>query len=139
MWVFASLCTDKWMPLDAQRCRCRSSAKRFGCLDLQRDVGTIICTEAWVFVSAKRCRCQSLHRDVDVSVCRELWMSVFAQLYHSLDTQKYCTCWYQGVALLLRLLLSYPGNKFTLHNFVLWSCKTIEQKCFIYHHMYHGD
>ena len=30
------------------------------------------------------------------------------QLYHSLDTQKYCTCWYQWVALLLRLLLSYP-------------------------------
>ena len=79
MWVFGSLCTDKWMSLDAQRCRCRLSAKRFGCLDLQRDVGTIICTEAWVFVSAQRCRCQSLHRDVDVSVCRELWMSLFAQ------------------------------------------------------------
>ena len=31
------------------------------------------------------------------------------QLYHCLDTQKYCTCWYQWVALLLRLLLSYPG------------------------------
>ena len=31
------------------------------------------------------------------------------QLYHSLDTQKYCTCWYQWVALLLQLLLSYPG------------------------------
>ena len=31
------------------------------------------------------------------------------QLYHSLDTQKYCTCWHQWVALLLRLLLSYPG------------------------------
>ena len=79
MWVFASLCTDKWMPLDAQRCRCRLSAKRFGCLDLHRDVGTIIYTEAWVFVSAQRCGCQSLHRDVDITVCRELWMSVFAQ------------------------------------------------------------
>ena len=71
------------------------------------------------------------------------------QLYHSLDTQKYCTCWYQWVALLLRLLLSYPGivawitrvglmkikkgKNVTLHNFVQCSCKNIEQKCFIYH------
>ncbi len=27
----------------------------------------------------------------------------------------------------------------TLHNFVQCSCKNIEQKCFIYHQMYHGD
>ena len=27
----------------------------------------------------------------------------------------------------------------TLHNFVERSCKNIEQKCFIYHQMYHGD
>ena len=27
----------------------------------------------------------------------------------------------------------------TLHNFVVCSCKYIEQKCFIYHQMYHGD
>ena len=27
----------------------------------------------------------------------------------------------------------------TLHNFVQCSCKTIEQNCFIYHKMYHGD
>ena len=27
----------------------------------------------------------------------------------------------------------------TLHNFVQRSCKNIEQKCFIYHQMYHGD
>ena len=70
------------------------------------------------------------------------------------DTQKYCTCWYQWVALLLRLLLSYPGmvawitreglmkikkEKCQVHNFVHCSCKNIEQKCFIYHQMYHGD
>ena len=28
---------------------------------------------------------------------------------------------------------------FTLHNFGQRSCKNIEQKCFIYHQMYHGD
>ena len=77
-----------------------------------------------------------------------------AAIYHSLDTQKYCTCWYQWVALLLRLLLSYPGmvawitrvglmkiekeKNVKLHNFVQCSCKNIEQK-FIYHRMYHGD
>ena len=71
------------------------------------------------------------------------------------STQKYCTCWYQWVALPLRLLLSYPGmvawimpvglmkiekeKKITLRNFVQRSCKNIEQKCFIYHQMYHGD
>ena len=27
----------------------------------------------------------------------------------------------------------------TLHNFVQCSCKNIEQKCFIYHQIYHGD
>ena len=27
----------------------------------------------------------------------------------------------------------------TLHNFVQCSCKNIEQKCFIYDQMYHGD
>ena len=27
----------------------------------------------------------------------------------------------------------------TLHNFVQCLCKNIEQKCFIYHQMYHGD
>ena len=27
----------------------------------------------------------------------------------------------------------------TLHNFVQCSCKTIEQNCFIYPKMYHGD
>ena len=27
----------------------------------------------------------------------------------------------------------------TLHNLVQCSCKNIEQKCFIYHQMYHGD
>ena len=27
----------------------------------------------------------------------------------------------------------------TLHNFVQCSCKNIEQKCFIYYQMYHGD
>ena len=27
----------------------------------------------------------------------------------------------------------------TLHNFVQCSCTNIEQKCFIYHQMYHGD
>ena len=74
---------------------------------------------------------------------------------HSLDTQKYCTCWYHWVALLLRLLFSYPGmvawitrvglmkiekeKNVTLYNFVQCSCKNIEQKCFIYHQMYHGD
>ena len=69
---------------------------------------------------------------------------------------KYCTCWYQWVALLLRLLLSYPVimawimrvglmkikkklKNVTLHNFVQCSCKNIEQKCFIYHQIYHGD
>ena len=26
----------------------------------------------------------------------------------------------------------------TLHNFVQCLCKNIEQKCLIYHHMYHG-
>ena len=26
-----------------------------------------------------------------------------------------------------------------LHHFVQCSCKNIEQKCFIYHQMYHGD
>ena len=74
---------------------------------------------------------------------------------HCLDTQKYCTCCYQWVALLFLLLLSYPGmvvwitpvglmkikkrKTVTLHNFIQCSCKNIEQKCFIYHHMYHGD
>ena len=27
----------------------------------------------------------------------------------------------------------------TLHNFLQCLCKNIEQKCFIYHQMYHGD
>ena len=27
----------------------------------------------------------------------------------------------------------------TLHNFVQCSCKNIEQECFIYHQMYHGE
>ena len=27
----------------------------------------------------------------------------------------------------------------TLHNFVQCSCKDIDQMCFIYHQMYHGD
>ena len=27
----------------------------------------------------------------------------------------------------------------TLHNFVQCSCKNIEQKCFIYYQIYHGD
>ena len=72
-----------------------------------------------------------------------------------IDTQKYCTCWYQWIALLLRLLLSYPGmvawitcvglmkiekeKNVTLHNFVQCSCKNIEQKFLICHQMYHGD
>ena len=30
-------------------------------------------------------------------------------------------------------------GKVTLHNFVQCSCKNIEQKCFIYHQMCHGD
>ena len=30
-------------------------------------------------------------------------------------------------------------KKFTLHNLVQCSCKHIEQKCFIYHQMYHGN
>ena len=77
------------------------------------------------------------------------------QLYHSLDTQKYCTCWYQWVALLLRLLLSYPGmvaritrvglmkikkrKNVTLHNFVQCSCKILNKSALIYHQIYHGD
>ena len=43
-------------------------------------------------------------------VCIKMGMSPTnnRQLYHSLDTQKYCTCWYQWESMLVSML-SYPG------------------------------
>ena len=75
--------------------------------------------------------------------------------YTILWTQKYCTCWFQWVALLLHLLLSYPGmvawitrvglmkiEKEKISRCIIFynaRVKNIEQKCFIYHQMYNGD
>ena len=44
-----------------------------------------------------------------------------------------------STALAAAVVLPRYGGNVTLHNFVQCSCKNIEQKCFIYHQIYHGD
>ena len=80
--------------------------------------------------------------------------------YKSQTTGSYTILWthkntaHQWVALLLQLgvvLPRYGGLNYarginevlkrknvTLHNFVQCSCENTEQKCFIYHQLYHG-
>ena len=43
-----------------------------------------------------------------------------------------------GMGRLKRLKKIKKEKNGTLHNFVQCSCKNTEQKCFIYHQMYHG-
>ena len=75
-------------------------------------------------------------------------------LYYSLDTQKHCTSVVSmgstapaaGVFLPRYGGLNYARGinevvkrkNVTLHNFVHCPCKNTEQKCFIYHQLYHG-
>ena len=46
---------------------------------------------------------------------------------------------YGGLITRVGLIKFKKEKNITLHNFVQCSCKNIEQKCFIYHQIYHGD